>query len=155
MYNVYFKNVLYKMYTVPFQKCSVEYFCGVQLLLGGFAFQCARGVGFCTTQLPPPDAQAFVLRLAAFEDYHLPGFKSWPTGIIRKFQVISVSVASPGALNIKHQMYTVHFLMYTVHCFLPGSSGPTLCTDRRHLPSVKTCRLSSLIWRCRCAVSWF
>ena len=137
MYNVYFKNVLYKMYTVPFQKCSVEYFFGVQLLLGGFAFQCARGVWFCTTQLPPPDAEAFVLRLAAFEYYHWPGFTFWPTGIIRKFQVISVSVASPGAPNIKHQMYTVHFLMYTVHCFLPGSSRLTLCTDRRHLPSLK------------------
>ena len=60
----------------PSKNVQRNIFFGVQLLLGGVAFQCARGVGFCTTQLPPPDAQAFVLRLAAFEDYDWPGFKS-------------------------------------------------------------------------------
>ena len=119
MYNVYFKNVLYKMYTVPFQKCSVEYFFGVQLLLGGFAFQCARGVGILHDPAATAGCSSLRIEAGSFRRLSL----AWLQILThRHHQEISGHFRKCGQPRCtEYKTPNVQCTLFNVHCTLLSS----------------------------------
>ena len=131
MYNVYFKNVLYKMYTVPFQKCSVEYFFWCPTALRWLCHSVCKG--WWILHDPGATAGCSSLRIEAGSFRRLS--LAWLQILThRHHQEISGHFRKCGQPRCtEYKAPNVHCTFFNVHCTLLSSRK--FWTDAMHRPT--------------------